>query len=87
MPYIKKEDRPYLETLIWNLKVDIQKLNVGDLNYLITQILLSTKPIRYSDYNRLIGVLECVKLEFYRRAVALYEDEKIKENGDVYETV
>ena len=33
------------------------------------------------------GVVECVKLEFYRRAVAAYEDEKCKENGDVYDIV
>jgi hypothetical protein len=31
-------------------------------------------------------VLECAKLELYRRIVAAYEDEKIAdpENGDVY---
>jgi len=45
---------------------------------------LPPKP-SYSDYNALVGVLECAKLEFYRRAVAAYEDKKIKENGDVYE--
>jgi hypothetical protein len=28
-------------------------------------------------------VLESVKLEFYRRAVAAYEDNKIVENGDI----
>jgi hypothetical protein len=31
----------------------------------------------------LIGMLECAKLELYRRSVANYEDEKILENGDV----
>jgi len=31
----------------------------------------------------MIGVLECVKQEFYRRKVAPYEDIKIIENGDI----
>ena len=57
---------------------------VGDMNYLITQMLLQTKPQKYADYNAIIGMLECCKLEFYRKAVSVYEDEKIKENGDVY---
>jgi len=38
----------------------------------------------YTTYNEVVGVLECAKLEMYRRAVAPYEDEKIAENGDVY---
>jgi len=31
-----------------------------------------------------VGVLECAKLELYRRIAAPYEDEKIVETGDVY---
>jgi len=31
-----------------------------------------------------MGALEGAKLELYRRKVAIYEEEKIKENGDVY---
>lgn len=38
----------------------------------------------YAIYNRLIGVIECIKQEFYRRKVSPYEDKKCKENGDVY---
>jgi hypothetical protein len=40
-------------------------------------------PPKYFNYNRAIGVLECIKLEFYRRMVGPYEDIKIKEAGDV----
>lgn len=73
----------------------------GELNYLVTQLCLSyldsckdrsglmvTKEVKrnsYRDYNEVVGALECCKLEFYRRAVSIYEDEKIKENGDVYQ--
>jgi len=31
-----------------------------------------------------VGVLECAKMELYRRVAAPYEDKKKEENGDVY---
>jgi len=37
----------------------------------------------FTTMSQIIGVLESVKQEFYRRVVAPYEEEKIKENGDV----
>ena len=58
----------------------------GDLNYIITMILskaLGENP-NYARLNEIMGVLECCKLEMYRRKVAKYEDQKISENGDVY---
>jgi len=91
MPYIshhgKDELKPILKTLLkWVKDYTLEDTwkNTGNLNYIITQILLEMRPRKYSDYNALVGVLECCKLEFYRRAVAAYEDEKIQENGDVY---
>lgn len=79
MPYIKKKYRRWLGSLIEKIGI----LDVGELNYFITNLLIRQKPTSYKDYNSLIGVLECVKQEFYRRKVALYEDEKIEENGDL----
>lgn len=88
MPYIPKADRKILDDKIVLLKGEIslkgEFCNLGELNYVITRLVLSMKPKSYSDYNALIGVLECVKLELYRRAVAPYEDKKKEENGDVY---
>lgn len=64
----------------------------GHLNYIFTVTLirfyklLSKRlgiKIRYSDYNEIIGTLECIKQEFYRRQVAPYEESKIKIEGDV----
>lgn len=82
MPYIKQERRLQIDP------VNIPDAdNVGELNYVITQIcrdFLFRSKASYADYNAVIGVLECAKLEFYRRAVAAYEDRKIAENGDVY---
>jgi hypothetical protein len=84
MPYIKEEKRDDWDEIVSAMNLDPAYVTVGDLNYLITQILISYSPESYEDYNRLVGMLECCKLEFYRRAVAAYEDKKIKENGDVY---
>lgn len=55
----------------------------GCLNYLMTKILKKAYKPKYFNYNRIMGLLECIKLEFYRRQIAGYEDGKIKENGDV----
>ena len=80
MPYIKQELRDRLDMFIDSFPV----LSTGELNYVVTRLLLNTNPTRYEDYNSLIGVLECTKQEFYRRAVATYEDVKATENGDLY---
>ena len=87
MPYIKMEDRPKYEgplgELIGILKSQPVERIDGELNYIITRILKESYPLRYFNLNRAMGVLECAKLEFYRRVAAPYEDIKIKENSDV----
>jgi hypothetical protein len=83
VPYITKLQRGVFNPHICSLARDIK--TPGDANYVITVLLQEAFDLtHYSDYNAVIGILECAKLEFYRRAVAPYEDEKIKENGDVY---
>ena len=92
MPYIKPERRPEVLSYSDNrtgIEVKVRDLmGPGELNFALTSIILDyiegLKPMSYSKINEVIGVLECVKLEFYRRAAAPYEDIKIKENGDVY---
>ena len=57
----------------------------GTVNYIITRLVhwyLGDKP-NYERYNAAIGVLECAKLELYRRKVSSYESLKCAENGDV----
>lgn len=81
MPYITKKDRKELE------KQDTMAATPGSLNYVITKLCLGYLQLlgeSYQVYNDIIGVLECCKLEMYRRKVALYEDKKIQQNGDVY---
>ena len=87
MPYIKKEKRSIYKDEIESLvkKLESQPLTEqdGDLNYIVTSIMKKLYTPKYFNYNRALGVIEAIKQEYYRRVVAPYEDEKIKENGDV----
>ena len=87
MPYIRVADRIRLLKSFTIKESDAKELTSGELNFLITTLLikhLGSWDYNYEDLNRVIGVLEAVKSEFYRRTVTPYEDEKIKENTDVY---
>jgi hypothetical protein len=88
MPYIKPEDRERFEELIKNATETFNgdfTLKVGDLNYFVSSLIwnIFKHDPSYTHGNNLIGVLECVKQEFYRRQLAVLEDRKIKENGDI----
>jgi hypothetical protein len=87
LPYIKSEKRKKYEKIIQELVSILKSLPPeevdGDLNYVVTKLLKEVYPLRYYHINKAVGVLECVKLEFYRRVAAPYEDLKIKESGDV----
>lgn len=83
MPYIKQDERRDLDIYLGVL----YPTTIGQLNYCITQLVrawVNRHGDSYLTFNELIGVLECSKLELYRRLVATYEDKKIEENGDVY---
>jgi hypothetical protein len=66
------------------LYMDIE--SPGELNYIFTKILhsyINKNELRYKTINEAIGVLECCKLELYRRIASPYEDSCIMKNGDV----
>jgi hypothetical protein len=88
MPYIKPEAREKYDKLIKTLAQELTRpvggVVDGEVNYVISRLINLSYERRYASLNRAIGVLECIKQEYYRRVVAPYEDEKIKENGDVY---
>lgn len=65
-------------------RIDDNDVRDGCLNYTITELIDHLYECNYKDLNAAIGVLECCKLELYRRVIAPYEDTKIVENGDVY---
>jgi Domain of unknown function (DUF6899) len=87
LPYIKTEKRVKYEKALHELVNILKSLPPeevdGELNYVVTKILKGVYPLRYYHINKAIGVLECIKLEFYRRVAAPYEDNKIEESGDV----
>jgi hypothetical protein len=97
MPYIKQEKREQVNTQLSSLIDSIVTASNGDvsalpgiLNYCVTVLIKTTyravtkKPVlSYADHNSAVGMLECCKIELYRKDVAPYEDEKLVENGDV----
>ena len=84
MPYIKQFNRTPIDRHVCNLVVT----NAGELNYAITTLIDTLFENGwtpdYNNFNTILGVLEAVKLELYRRVIAPYEDEKLQLNGDVY---
>lgn len=97
MPYIKQQKRHEVDRQLAQLVDAVVESSAGDvqalpgiLNYCITCIIKAAYKrvtgkvnLSYSDHNSAVGMLECAKMEFYRRQTAPYEDEKIIENGDV----
>jgi hypothetical protein len=81
MPYIPTAGRDWLE------QGHVAK-TPGELNYQIARLIKGYiamhNGLSYQVINDIIGVLECQKLEFYRRLAVPYEDRKILENEDVY---
>lgn len=93
MPYIKQGQREALDKQIDELVAAIEKqhtdldLDPGILNYVVTKLAINLNFRRnYKNFNAIVGALECCKLELYRRGIAPYEDKKIQENGDVYDS-
>ena len=93
MPYIKTEDRKQFDALVAKLAEQLRcsassdpTALAGNLNYSISTLLFhvyGASP-RYHQHNEIVGMLECVKQEWYRRRTAPYEEVKIAENGDVF---
>lgn len=90
MPYITQSNRavlePSIDPLLKKFLSAEPALSEGDLNYIITTLIhthLNRVGTNYKNINAMIGVLECAKLELYRRIASPYEDKKIAENGDV----
>ena len=86
----KEVTMPYIP-LKYRKEIDLGRIpdSPGELNYQITTTILDYlggegAVVIYSDFNEVLGVLEAVKLELYRRMIAPYEDIKKEENGDVY---
>ncbi|MFA7101176.1 MAG: LAGLIDADG family homing endonuclease [Bacilli bacterium] len=87
MPYIKKEEREKLDHWVDNVLFHMSSIEGKDgaVNYVITRIIDDVYGNGgYAVFNRAMGVLECVKQELWDRKVRPYEDNKIRQSGDVY---
>lgn len=86
MPYIQQGKRDQIMNL--HIKIaDMPAEDAGQLNYVLTLVVnsyLHKHGLKYQTINDIVGALEGAKAEFQRRIVGPYEDEKIKQNGDVY---
>jgi hypothetical protein len=90
MPYIPPERR-----------IDLSEGQLpqtpGELNFLICDLVDDylaaaiqadeTEGLTYGQINEVMGVLECAKLEVFRRLAAPLEKRKLKENGEVFYVV
>jgi hypothetical protein len=88
MPYIKHRGLmdDALNAVLAVVLEPGRTITTGDLNYLITRILAAfIGSPSYARINEMIGVLECVKLELYRRMAVPYEEKKKIDNGDIPE--
>jgi hypothetical protein len=79
MPYIPHDQRADAE---------FRPVTPGHLNFAITRLMIDYLYRRpqpcYTDLNDCLGALEGAKLEFYRRVVVPFEEDKKATNGDVY---
>jgi len=99
MPYIKPERRQKIDNDVASLLATLDELHQddgnalktgmtfvgGDLNYALSRIIWTLFEARknYATAAELVATLDCVKMEFYRRKVAPYEDEKAEQHGDL----
>lgn len=85
MPYITEESKDKVDKGL--VALGLSEFDcAGDLNYAIHQLLakyIDQNNRSYQTYNDIVGVLDCAKMEIYRRLVAKYEDNKAEDNGDV----
>lgn len=97
MPYISQKNRQqldqHIDDFISQINYTFKDSNFfekgGVANYIITRILLNFLKCgskwSYAKLSQVVGTLECAKMEITRRLIDKYEDEKIKENGDLNE--
>ena len=92
MPYIEQRYRDLIDNEIDELIEGLDRFNCegtvpdGAINYVFTKILLEFfRPTSYFNIERVIGLLECVKLTYMNREGHPYENMKMIQNGDVYD--
>ena len=82
MPYIQPENRKMMDRIVSQMALLGVSAN-GDLNYILYKYCKHCITPSYNNYKNFCGELRQCATEIERRMVAPYEDQKIKENGDV----
>jgi hypothetical protein len=89
MPYIgqKKRDEiaPHIKDLLTYI-MNTPKLETGDLNYIITLVIKEFYKRKkcYDHASKVTAATTDARDEFKRRVLNSYEDQKIIQNGDLY---
>ncbi len=84
MPYITQDRRDVFDSALAQLAGKVQ--NEGELNYCIyklSRLIILRIGESYSNLSMCSSAMEHAKLEWYRKVLGPYEDEKIRENGDI----
>jgi len=84
MPYIKQEKRLILENYLEEIAPSLEAK--GELTYCIYKLgieYLKHHDINYQNISDCISAMNDAAAEFRRRILNDYEDEKIRENGDI----
>jgi len=86
MPYIPNNVRHALDLITGSVRSLGQQTTPGESNYVLTTIVLAFlgESPDYAGLERMLGRLEALKLETWRRMMVPYEDGKRAANGDVY---
>ena len=91
MPYIEQEKRDILDPAIESLFVRLIDMQCKDeesnmeenINYVFTKLLKKCYGESYKEINDALGVISAVQLEFFRKVVTPYENQRQYDNGDV----
>lgn len=82
MPYIKQIDRPNMND-VYEMMISANVKANGDLNYILFKYCKYNTAPSYNNYKNFCAELRQCATEIERKILAPYEDQKIKENGDV----
>ncbi len=92
MPYIKEEHRQTIDPIIAELKRSFVNITLDDenvklecvVNYAILKLLSEMYSGKtYDEINDVIGMLECCKLEYYRKVAAIVNDQSEYDFGEI----
>ncbi len=87
MPYIDKHRKAELKPLLDQILLS----SPGDITYAVSILMInylkrnSPHMLTFTSLNSCIGAIERALDEFKRRILDPYEQEKIRDNGDIYQ--